>query len=257
MEFESIGQYHDAWSGIVLYAPDGFTSLDGDALPDQKAALDAAFEEIYSGFHFVEKKIKDQRLLRVLRELLLMSHEAYHAGDTKRGAHIFQECEGLIWPSRKGKLKYVVEAEQRALGDVELFKDVVVSPYPYEGSMADLGPHQVSLFQFAQSEAKRYFDEKASFQSLTWILEAQGAITQVKERSQKALRERLKKSTEAGQVIATVTARFPFGGWKGILAFDLEQADYPRAEVISLVENWVIASPRVHLHEPEIFISKQ
>lgn len=67
-----------------------------------------------------------------------MSHEAYSEGDSKRGSHVLQEAEGLVWQSRASRLKHVVEAERRAFGDVVLFKDVVVSPYPYEGSEEDL-----------------------------------------------------------------------------------------------------------------------
>lgn len=59
MHFESLGQYHDAWAGIVLRAPDQFIDFDGNPV-DQASALEEAFEEIRTGFHFVAKKVKDQ-----------------------------------------------------------------------------------------------------------------------------------------------------------------------------------------------------
>ena len=253
MDFESLGRYHWAWAGIVLCAPDGFLDLDGNPVVDQKSALEEAFEEIRSGFHFVEKKIKDQRLLGVLRELITMSHESYKAGETMRAAHIFQECEGLIWPSRAGALKYVVEAEQRAFGSVELFKNVVVSPFPYEGTVADLGPFQRVLFEHAQLQSQPYVDDDKPFKSLTWALGPGGEITSVKERSWKATVAKLQQAAVSGEIVACATAAFPHGGESGILRVDIEQIGHPRVEAIALVKLWKVGTFSYHLYEPEIF----
>jgi hypothetical protein len=253
MKFETIGQYHDAWSSIVLFAPDGFTDLDGVRMDDQPAALDEAFREIFEDFGFVEKKIKDPRLLAILRELIVMSLEAFHAGDAKRGAHVLQECEGFIWPSRGQHLKYVVEAEMRVFGRVESFKNVVVSPYPYEGAHADLGSAQKILLEYAKAQAQRYIDAQQSFQSLAWAMEAGGSVVEVKKRSRKAVRAFLREEASYGRVVGSAVASFPFGGYKGLLAVNLEEVDRPRVEAIALVEEWQVGPLRYHFHEAEIF----
>ena len=253
LKFESLGQYHDAWAGIVLFAPNEFTDLDGNPIADQSAALEEAFQTIHDGFGLVERKIKDQRLLAILRELLVMSLESYRAGERKRGAHVFQECEGLIWPSRAGQLKYAVEAEERAFGKVERFKDVVVSPYPMEGTSADLGPTQGQLLEYAQAQAHRYIETKDSFQSLIWAMNVDRSITEIKKRSRKATVEHLREAAMSGNILGSVFASFPFGGFKGLLAFNLEEVGYPRVEAIALVEDWKLGLMRYRLHEPEIF----
>lgn len=75
--------------------------------------------------------------------MIELSLEAYLAGDKKRGAHALQECEAIVW-KKKGwlKPKYVVEAELRAFGRLELFKAVQVSIYPFEGTADDLSSNQ-------------------------------------------------------------------------------------------------------------------
>jgi len=253
MKFKSLGRYHDAWAGIVLFAPDEFTDLDWNPTDDQPGALEEAFRTIHDGFFLVERKIKDQRLLAILRELLAMSLESYKAGDSKRGAHIFQECEGLIWPSRAGQLKYVLEAEERVFGKIEHFKDVVVSPYPREGTFADLGPTQGQLLEYAKVQAQRYIEAKDSFQSLVWAMEADRSIIEVKKRSRRATVEFLREAAISGRVLGSVFASFPFGGFKGLLAINLEQVGRPRVEAIAIVEDWKLSPMRYHLHEPEIF----
>ena len=254
-EFESLGQYHDFWSWIRLLAPDQFTTPDGDLAPDQQAALDESFDALRAGFVFVERKMKDSHLLAVLRELIAMSHLAYKAGDAKRGAHVLQECEGLIWPSRSVRLKYVVEAEQRVFGTLHLFKDVKVSPFPYEGTAADLGPRQSALLDYARAQSQRFLDTREPFKALTWAMAKDGSIHRIRLPSRKKIVAHLQAGAASGEIVASVSAHFPFGGFKGLLSFDLEEASCPRVEAISLVENWVVAPPRYHLNEPEIFSS--
>lgn len=126
--FESLGRYHDSWAKIILCAPDRFPEYDWDLPPrSQSQRLEEAFASLQAGRHFAEKKLKTSRHIGVFRELLNMSHEAYLAADSKRGAHILQEAEGMVWRSRASQLKYVVEAERRAFGEVVLFKDAAVS----------------------------------------------------------------------------------------------------------------------------------
>jgi hypothetical protein len=255
MRFESLRQYHDFWAKIILLAPDNFTTPVGDLASDQKAALDDSFDVILAGFVFVEKKIKDLPLLAILRELIAMSYEAYKDGDTKRGAHVLQECEGLIWPSRHVRLKYVVEAEQRAFGTVHLFKDVKVSLFPYEGTTADLGPRQRALLDYARAQSQRFLDAREPFKAITWAMLKDDSIDQIRAPSQKKTLARLHAGAASGDIVASVSAHFPFGGYKGLLSFNLEEVGRPRVDAISLVENWVVAPPRYHLYEPEIFSS--
>ena len=255
MHFESLGQYHDAWSTIVLSAPASFRTFDGAPVPDQAAALEEAFALIRSGFVFVEKKLEDPRLLGVLRELIEMSYEAYVCGDTRRGAHVFQECEGLIWPSRSGRLKYVVEAEMRRFGDLRLFKDVKVSPFPCEGTTADLGPRQKALFEHARREAQGFIDAGEAFKVRHWVMHADGSIHALRARSKKQALIALRQGAASGDLVACAAVHFPFGSVSGLLAVHLEEPGRPRIEVISLVTNGVVDPPHHHLHEPDIFTS--
>jgi hypothetical protein len=253
MQFETLGQYHDAWATIILFAPGSFTTFDGDPVPDQAAALAEAFGQVRGGFALVRKKIKDERLLAVLQELVDMSQEAYSAGDTKRGAHVLQECEGLIWPSRRGQLKYAVEAEQRRFGELHLFKDVRVSPYPCEGAAADLGPCQAKLFECAREHSRPFVEANEPFKALAWVMHADGSIHQVRAPSQKKLLAYFQQAAASGNAVAYASAYFPFGSFKGLLSIVVEEANRPRAEIISLVEDGVVEAPRFHLHESQVF----
>ena len=253
MQFESLGQYHDSWASIILSAPDSFTTFDGDPVPDQVAAFAEAFAQVRSGFSLVRRKIKDERLLAVLQELIDMSQEAYIAGDSKRGAHVLQECEGLIWPSRRSQLKYVVEAEQRRFGELHMFRDVRVSPYPYEGSAADLGPCQAKLFEYARQQSQPFVEANEPFKAQSWVMRRDGSVHQVRAPSQKKLLAHVRQAAASGDAIACASAYFPFGSFKGLLSIVVEEPNRPRAEIISLVESGVVGVPRFHLHEPQLF----
>lgn len=251
LRFESLGQYHDAWSTVLLFAPDAFRTLEGAPAPDQPAALDAAFAQLRAGFVHVERKLKAPRLLGVLRAMLDLSHEAYRAGDGRRGAHILRECEGMIWPSRRCPVKYAVEAEQRAFGSLQLYRDVEVSPYPKVGSLADLGPRQQALLQFAQAQVQPHVEARAAFKWRGWAMAADGTVSPVKAPSRKALLERLREGAARGSTVACVTASFPFG--VDLLAFVLEEAGRPRVEAITIVRDGAAEPFNVHLHEPDVF----
>lgn len=75
--------------------------------------LERAFGELFEGFVTVRQRVTSEEMLRVLREMLEMSFEAYREGNEIRGAHILQEFEGLIWPSRKVSLGHESEARRR------------------------------------------------------------------------------------------------------------------------------------------------
>ena len=215
----------------------------------QAQRLEEAFGSLQAGAHFAEKKLKEPRLIGVFRELLKMSHEAYLAGDSKRGAHVLQEAEGLVWQSRASRLKHVVEAERRAFGEVVLFKDVVVSPYPYEGSEADLGDLQRKLWSHATAEMDALSTDQVSV-SQTWVIEADGVIRSIKGRSKKSIMQDVTDGAREGRLhgyaMATLIGR-------ELLCVDVEEYGKPRVSVRRLSKPGAEAVPRFHLDEPEIF----
>lgn len=251
--FESLGQYHDSWATIILCAPDQFPEYDWDTpARSQAQRLEEAFADLHAGTHFAEKRIKAPRLIGVFRELLKMSHEAYLNGHGKRGAHLLQEAEGLVWRSRAARLKHVVEAERRAFGEVVLFKDVVVSHYPYEGSEADLGEIQRKLWRHASAQMDVMQTDEVSV-TQTWVADADGAIHAIKGRSRKAIlqavSEGAKQSRLQGYASATLIGQ-------DLLCVDVEEYGKPRASVRRLARTGEDPAPRFHLDEPEIFTSK-
>ena len=247
--FESLGRYHDAWASIVLFAPDQFPPIN-DEVVDQRQELESRFQELRDGFDLAERKLKEPRLIRICRELLDMSYEAYKAGDAKRGAHTLQECEGLIWKSRHDRLKHVVEAEQRAFGGVELFKEVVVSPYPYEGREADLGNNQRRLWLHLTNEYQHKLNEPSGLRQV-WCMSADGSIHLVKARSFKAAREQVSEMVERGEVIGMARAELlPYGGLR---AYDVEEPGRPLVSIRILRREGVDNAPLFHLDEPSTF----
>jgi len=254
LKFESLGQYHGSWSTIILCAPDQFPEYDWDPPPRSQAQrLDEAFAGLREGAHFAEKRLKTPRLIGVFHELLKMSQEAYVNGDVRRGAHVLQEAEGLVWPSRASRPKYVVEAEQRAFGDVVLFKDVVVSPYPYEGSETDLGAIQRELWLHASERIVSILTDKVSV-SQTWVMDGEGEIHVVKGRSGKAILQAVRDGVDQvrvrGYAIATLVA-------SDLLCVDVEEKDKPRVSVRRLLKTGAPSAVHFHLDEPEIFTKQE
>ena len=116
-----------------------------------------------------------------------------------------QEAEGLVWRSRASRLKHVVEAEQRAFGDVVLFKDVVVSPYPYEGSETDLGEIQRKLWRHACAQIDAMPTDKVSV-TQTWLVNVDGVIRVIKGRSRKAILEAVSEGARQARLQGYATA---------------------------------------------------
>lgn len=274
-QFESLGQYHDAWASVLLSAPDNFRWFEGNKfvpVSDQRQALSAAFEDLQSGFHFVERKIKDPRLIKVMREMLDMSFEAYRAGERKRAAHTLQELEGMIWTSRKLKPKYAVEAEQRAFGELSLYKGVRVSPYPYEGSSTDLGPDQSALLELAQRHCRVYQAARKEFGYFAWVMDSQGVIQRVSpdpkeddhplltptQKSWRATYNRLRELGLCGQAKACVLMQITGPLGNGIVSYDLEGKARPRVSARQLFEltndgRRTFKPMRFYLEDPQFF----
>ncbi len=221
-----------------------------DTPVDQARELDRAFIDLREGFHFVEKRLKDPRLVRICLELIEMSYEAYKAGESKLGAHSLQECEGMIWPGRKLPVKHAIEAERRAFGEVKLFAGVEVSPYPYEGSKEDLGPIQQRLYEYAMQSTQSLLKEDAGF-FLVWTMHADGSIQEVRARSQKKAREAIRAGAASGEVVGTASAQLLPG--RGLLVYHLEEPGRPFIEVMNLRQGGVFHPPRFHLNSPVTF----
>ena len=108
----AIAEYHDFLAYVLIHAPNEFPEEDY-LPPDEQMTLDKAFFELTRDFEAVEPRVKDAKRMLVLREMLVMSHEAYRAGDDVRGAYILQEFEGLIWPEHRIPERFAAEAERR------------------------------------------------------------------------------------------------------------------------------------------------
>ncbi|GGP23106.1 hypothetical protein GCM10010970_31060 [Silvimonas iriomotensis] len=248
--FESLGQYHDSWALIIGCAPDHFPEYDWDIPPRSQAQrLEEAFASLRAGAHFAEKKIKTPRLISVFHELLKMSHEAFLRGDRQRGCHVLQEAEGLVWPSRATHPKHVVEAERRAFGDVVLFKEVVVSPFPYEGSEADLGDIQRKLWMHASAQMDALSNDKIS-ETQTWVADSNGEIHVVKARSKKGVLQAVSDGVRLAQIqgyaMATLIGH-------DLLIVDVEQYGKPRISIRRLTKPGDTLNPRFHLYKPDVF----
>lgn len=252
--FTSLGQYHDHWASVLLCAPDRFHVEDWDQRQlSQRERLDEAFELLRSGFPFAEKKLAAPRHREICRELLKMSYEAYVAGDSKLGAHTLQEAEGMIWPGRASRLKHVVEAERRAFGEVVLYKDVVVSPYPCEGTEADLGEIQRRLWKHATSDIDG-MGHVIEGLTRSWAMHRDGSIRATKGRSMKALRLAFRDGAASGELIGIVTAQLLPGG--SLLCVDVEEAGKPLASIRRLTEGSSGGQTYFHLDEPVAFTSR-
>jgi hypothetical protein len=86
-------------NSIVLSAPDRFPMI-GPFGPDQKKNLLIVFDELHENLPLVEKKIKDPAVMEQLRQLLQAALAAYQQGDRKKGAHLLQDFQDIVFPNR-------------------------------------------------------------------------------------------------------------------------------------------------------------
>ena len=269
-EFETLGQWHELWAYILGSAPDRFVNVSYSApLADQSRALREAFESLRSGFYFAQRKLKDERLSRIAEELIEMSFEAYVRGDEKTGAHTLGECEGLIWPSMRCRVKYAVEAERRAFGENVTYAGVTVSPYPYEGSAADLGADQATLLSLAQRHFLAYQREEREFKYFSWVIDNAGTIRRTsinpREDEHPVLQpvqrswgyKRLKELGQSGQIRACVLMEVLGSLGDGIVIYNLEQRAHCRVSARQLFKRvdsgFDYEDMRFHLEDPDIF----
>jgi hypothetical protein len=268
--YQSLADFHDGMVALTLKAPDNFKDLTTWTLVhDQQGALRDEFERLRSGFHFAERRLKNEHLSLIARELIDMAQAAYLAGDKKTGAHTLQECEGLIWPSRALRPKYAVEAERRVFGEITLYKGAVISPYPYEGSASDLGPDQATLLALAERWCRRYQSERKDFLYFSWVMANDGAISRTsvlpKEDEHTVLQpvqksfgyKRLKELGDSGSIRACVLVQRSLGADQGLVSYDLEQAGRPRVSARQLYKleagQMLYETMRYHLEDPQLF----
>ena len=81
---------------VVLRAPDSFPTEDY-LKPDEQMTLDKAFSELRAGLNFVESEVVGVETKRQLSSLLEESQTAYVQGARKKGAHLLQDFEALIF----------------------------------------------------------------------------------------------------------------------------------------------------------------
>ena len=86
-------------SWIVLSAPDQFP-VSGSFGKDQGKNLLTAFDILNEGFPLVEKKIKEPAQLEQLRQMLKDALAAYQRGEKKKGAHLLQDFQSIVFPNR-------------------------------------------------------------------------------------------------------------------------------------------------------------
>jgi hypothetical protein len=235
-EFQTLGEWHDYLVWLSADAPDRFLDYRSLVLvQDQPHALREAFARLRSGIHFVRTKLKDERLSRIAEEMIEMSFEAYVQGDSETGAHTLLECEGLIWPSQRRRVKHAVEAERRAFGKNLTYAGVSVSPYPREGSSADLGADQATLLNLAYRHFRSYQRAQKHFKYFSWIIDNAGVVRRTsiepREDQHPALQpvqrsrgyKRLKELGRSGQIRACVLMGVIAPLESGAVFFDLEQ----------------------------------
>lgn len=248
--FESLGQYHDFWSTILLKAPDRFQRSWIAEPIDQKQALTDSFEMLRGGFRFVREKIKDERLLRVLEELIQMSFEAYSSGDAKRGARALQECEGLIWPSRAIRLELAAVAEQRAFGTVVTFANVKPRKFDGEGSLDDLGRGQRAMFDAAHARAESIIKADDGGKIFFYVLDSSGTVRELKQPSEKKTKAEIARLAKSHEIVAFVRTEIVF---LSLVVHDIEERGHAHVSARGQIKERAIQSYRFFLDDPSVF----
>lgn len=98
-KIQRLSELSDRLGFTVLAAPDRFPVV-GSFGSDQHKNLVIAFERLEEGLPLVEKKIKDPVVLGRLRNLLRDALGAYQQGDRKKGAHLLQDFQNIVFPDR-------------------------------------------------------------------------------------------------------------------------------------------------------------
>lgn len=84
---------------VILSAPDRFPKV-GPFSENPQANLAHVFNEINAAMSWLEKKIKDNAKLSQLKTLLENAEQAYLEGDNITGAHLLQDFQDIVFPTR-------------------------------------------------------------------------------------------------------------------------------------------------------------
>ncbi|MEQ5836378.1 hypothetical protein, partial [Marinobacter sp. NFXS9] len=103
--------YRGFLSKVLLGAPD---DLKEDYLsPKDQLTLETAYLVLRKGLIVVKSRIRSEEKMRILDEMLVISYEAFLAGEEKKARYTLQEIMGIIWPSVRMRSKYEQEAKVR------------------------------------------------------------------------------------------------------------------------------------------------
>lgn len=242
---DSFSAYHDNLVSVLLKSPNRFTSFD-DTPVDQQEALREAFDVLQEAFPLVEKKLKDDYLVAVLRELLRMAYEFFSGGDDRNGMYALQEVEGTVWPSRKVPPRHAPDAERRAHGKLERYAGVIPNPYPYLGKIEDMGRSQLKLYQ---AVLNAYEDGSGSLEAgkvQNWLLGLDGVARRFHERSRKGATARFTRELAERTSLAALRVE---GGFSTSLTFDVEELGCCRISVRGKLEAFKARNPNYIVEE--------
>jgi hypothetical protein len=96
---------------VLLKAPDNL-AVDHRA-PEDQLTLEIAFKVLKEKLPVVKSRVKSDETMRIIREPLDISHEAFVAQDRKEACYALQEVMGLIWPSYAMEPKHQINAVRR------------------------------------------------------------------------------------------------------------------------------------------------
>lgn len=267
--FETLGQWGDHWGYVCLCAPDNFLSHQSGRMvkdPDQHALMITEFAELRSGMHFASSRLKDERLVKIVDELISMSLDFLQSGDSWNGLHCLHEARGLIWPMYKRRPKYAIEAERRVFGTNTIYEGMIASRFPCEGEETDLGPDQARLFEHARDWAVKYLNDRKSFRYMSWAIDLQGQLlrTSIEPRTDEggvlkplqrsSGRKQLGQYARQGAIRAFVVVGPHINLVGGLLGISIEQCGYPGVGIpgpFKLMDGKVeLERFRFFLHDP-------
>jgi len=229
----------------MLQSPNNFR-LFGTTSENQTDVLREAFEVLHESFFLVEKKLKDEYLASLLRELLKMAYEFLSTGDERNGRYALQEIEGTIWQSRRIPPRHAPEAEFRAHGKLERYAGVVPHPYPYKGNVGDMRQHQLQLLNSVLKAYEGGKEVLAPGNEHYWLLGADSVARRFSVRSKKAATSRFTQELSAGSSTAALCATSIYGD---LLIFDVEELGSPRISIRGKRETFISGDPNYIVEE--------
>jgi hypothetical protein len=98
-KFERFGDVSAHMGFMVLCCGNSFPKV-GPYGDDQEQNLEIAFARLRDGLPLVAKKLHDASKLAEVEKLIDASLDAYRSGERKRGAHLLQDIENIVHPTR-------------------------------------------------------------------------------------------------------------------------------------------------------------